>query len=197
MFHHHPFNMTAWKRYGELAFNKPPGRTNAHFPPFNSGIMLSNVDLFVWWPYFLQQGCTSCLNHMYIYATHMYICSIYFHQNKSCASIYQRNDSFKMLYPPNHSIWKTANGSLVPVRTEMPRFRFLTVEKLCFGTGLILDLRMWKDYKILVKITNEKGSCLAENIFIYYTVYHIYMKGEYNTKYSLFVQNYININSYI
>lgn len=98
-----------------------------------------------------------------------------------------------MIYPPHHSIWKTANGPLVPVRTEMPRF--LTVEKLHFGTGLILDLRMWKDYKILVKITNEKGSCLAENIFIYYTVYHIYMKGEYNTKYSLFVQNYIN--SYI
>lgn len=56
---------------------------------------------------------------------------------------------------------------------------------------------MWKYYKSLVKLTIEKGSCLAENIFIYYTVYHIYMKGEYNTKYSLFVQNSININSYI
>lgn len=102
-------------------------------------------------------------NLMYIYATHMYICFIYFHQNKSYVSIYQK----EMI----HSKWFTLRTTVFEKQpTGLWYRRGLRCPSswfLLLGTGLILDLRMWKDYKILVKITNEKGSCLAENIFIY------------------------------
>lgn len=144
------FNTTVWKCFVKLTSKQTSWRTNAHLPPFNSGISsqmwicLYDCHIFFsrvctrWSSWLNMLSWTSCAFTLFI-----------------CTFISIRINHKSVF---NKKKWLTLRTTVFETSQwafgTSAGFRFLTLAKLHLGTGFILDLRMWKYYTILVKLTN-------------------------------------------